>query len=108
MPVSSPSSPVSPKHPSHNSTAAVPLDLLQRTSTQPTASDPVSDATLSQLQPRTSNPGPSSEPGEDGEGALTNVALLEDVPPNGAYGWVCTACVLLMNANTWGCNAVSL
>lgn len=40
------------------------------------------------------------------EPALVNVALVEDVPPDGGYGWVCTACVLLMNANTWGVNAV--
>lgn len=31
----------------------------------------------------------------------------EDVPPNGGYGWVCTACVFLMNAHTWGLNSVS-
>jgi hypothetical protein len=36
---------------------------------------------------------------------LTNVVSVEDVPPNGGYGWVCTACCLLMNANTWGVNA---
>ena len=36
----------------------------------------------------------------------TNINIsLEDVPPNGGYGWVCTACVFLMNANTWGVNA---
>jgi hypothetical protein len=26
----------------------------------------------------------------------------DDVPPNGGYGWVCTACVALINAHTWG------
>ena len=40
--------------------------------------------------------------------SATNVAHREDVPPNGGYGWVCTACVLLMNANTWGVNAVGV
>ncbi|EXJ67776.1 uncharacterized protein A1O5_09122 [Cladophialophora psammophila CBS 110553] len=29
----------------------------------------------------------------------------EDVPPNGGYGWVCTACVFLINAHTWGLNS---
>ncbi|KAK3688054.1 major facilitator superfamily domain-containing protein [Podospora appendiculata] len=26
-------------------------------------------------------------------------------PPDGGYGWVCTLCVFLVNANTWGVNA---
>jgi MFS family permease len=26
-------------------------------------------------------------------------------PPNGGYGWMCTACVALINAHTWGLNA---
>lgn len=36
-----------------------------------------------------------------------NVVEREDLPPNGGYGWVCTACVFVMNAHTWGVNAVS-
>ena len=45
---------------------------------------------------RTSNPeGPSEE-------AKTE----NDVPPNGGYGWVCTACCFLINAHTWGVNSV--
>lgn len=32
----------------------------------------------------------------------------EDVPPDGGYGWVCVACVFLINAHTWGINSVSL
>ncbi|KAK3390287.1 major facilitator superfamily domain-containing protein [Podospora didyma] len=31
--------------------------------------------------------------------------MLEDVPPDGGYGWVCTVCAFLINANTWGVNA---
>jgi hypothetical protein len=31
-----------------------------------------------------------------------------DVPPDGGYGWVCVACVFLINAHTWGVNSVSL
>ncbi|KAH6638467.1 putative MFS transporter [Boeremia exigua] len=27
------------------------------------------------------------------------------VPPNGGYGWVCTICVALINAHTWGINS---
>ena len=30
-----------------------------------------------------------------------------DVVPDGGYGWVCVACVFLMNAHTWGVNSVS-
>ncbi|KKA26890.1 hypothetical protein TD95_003264 [Thielaviopsis punctulata] len=26
-------------------------------------------------------------------------------PPNGGYGWICTACVALINAHTWGLNS---
>lgn len=33
-----------------------------------------------------------------------NIALQEDVPPDGGYGWVCTVCVFLINAHTWGVN----
>ncbi|KAG4032362.1 hypothetical protein MFRU_007g02680 [Monilinia fructicola] len=28
-----------------------------------------------------------------------------DVPPDGGYGWVCVACVFLINAHTWGVNS---
>jgi hypothetical protein len=35
-----------------------------------------------------------------------NVALVEDIPPNGGYGWVCTTCLFMINAHTWGINSV--
>ncbi|KAG8626094.1 hypothetical protein KVT40_006495 [Elsinoe batatas] len=28
-----------------------------------------------------------------------------DTPPNGGYGWLCTLCVALINAHTWGINS---
>lgn len=31
-----------------------------------------------------------------------------DEPPDGGYGWVCVACVFLINAHTWGVNSVRL
>ncbi|GAB7361716.1 hypothetical protein MBLNU230_g1763t1 [Neophaeotheca triangularis] len=31
-------------------------------------------------------------------------AAVEDIPPNGGYGWVVCACTLLVNAHTWGVN----
>lgn len=42
---------------------------------------------------------------EPGQGAA-NIALRQDVPPNGGYGWVCTGCVFMINAHTWGINSV--
>ncbi|KAM0322172.1 hypothetical protein ACHAQA_009661 [Verticillium albo-atrum] len=36
---------------------------------------------------------------------LTNVTSVEPAPPNGGYGWVCTLCVFLVNAHTWGVNS---
>jgi hypothetical protein len=47
-----------------------------------------------------------SEQFEESAAGLANVASREDIPPDGGYGWVCTACVLLINANTWGVNSV--
>lgn len=38
-------------------------------------------------------------------GSQTNVTGREDIPPDGGYGWVCTACVFLINAHTWGVNS---
>lgn len=38
-------------------------------------------------------------------GTQTNVSIREDTPPDGGYGWVCTACVFLINAHTWGVNS---
>ena len=29
-----------------------------------------------------------------------------DAPPDGGYGWVCVACVFLINGHTWGLNSV--
>ncbi|KAF2452407.1 major facilitator superfamily domain-containing protein [Lineolata rhizophorae] len=28
-----------------------------------------------------------------------------DTPPNGGYGWVCVACVFIVNGHTWGLNS---
>ncbi|CCC07138.1 hypothetical protein SMACR_01161 [Sordaria macrospora] len=33
------------------------------------------------------------------------IALVEDVPPDGGYGWVVTLAVFLINVNTWGINS---
>jgi len=37
---------------------------------------------------------------------VVNVAVREDVPPDGGYGWICAACVFFINAHTWGINSV--
>lgn len=39
-------------------------------------------------------------------GTPSNVSNREDIPPDGGYGWVCTICFFLINANTWGVNSV--
>lgn len=38
-------------------------------------------------------------------GLQTNITERIDVPPNGGYGWVVTACVFFINAHTWGVNS---
>lgn len=35
----------------------------------------------------------------------TEFTTVEDIPPDGGYGWVVTLCVFLANAHTWGINA---
>ena len=30
----------------------------------------------------------------------------ENTSPDGGYGWVCVACIFLVNAHTWGVNSV--
>jgi hypothetical protein len=42
---------------------------------------------------------------EQSVSALTE--KIEDVPPDGGYGWVCTGCNFFINAHTWGINSVS-
>ena len=38
---------------------------------------------------------------------VTNIeSRAADVPPDGGYGWVCVACVFMVNAHTWGLNSV--
>ncbi|TVY81578.1 putative transporter MCH2 [Lachnellula suecica] len=44
--------------------------------------------------------------GESGpEEGQQEVPKTPDVPPDGGYGWVCVACVALINAHTWGVNS---
>lgn len=37
--------------------------------------------------------------------AAVSIVSQQDVPPNGGYGWICTACVFWSNAHTWGLNS---
>ncbi|KXJ92559.1 major facilitator superfamily domain-containing protein [Microdochium bolleyi] len=36
---------------------------------------------------------------------VPNFAMIEDIPPDGGYGWIVTFCVFMANAHTWGINA---
>lgn len=52
----------------------------------------------------------SSKRGVDEEKSLSTgtevlLAKPESTPPNGGYGWVCTVCVAVINAHTWGINS---
>ncbi|KAJ5171714.1 MFS general substrate transporter [Penicillium capsulatum] len=42
---------------------------------------------------------------EQRENLQHNAIAVEDVPPNGGYGWVCTFCVFLIIVHTWGINS---
>lgn len=46
----------------------------------------------------------ASQAQEDGE--ASTVVLAKDATPDGGYGWICVACVFLINAHTWGINSV--
>lgn len=73
---------------------AIPLSEIPRKRSVSTAAIRSHDEAMPQE-------GPIGEP-------LYNVVSVEDIPPNGGYGWICTACVFMINAHTWGTNAVSL
>lgn len=42
---------------------------------------------------------------EEWTSTQANVSERIDVPPDGRYGWVVTACVFFINAHTWGVNS---
>lgn len=51
---------------------------------------------------------PDEEYPEKGERRQSESAPQEtpvEPPPNGGYGWICTLCVALINAHTWGLNS---
>jgi hypothetical protein len=52
-------------------------------------------------------PPEGSEQTAGGEKQLEQPQVVDE-PPDGGYGWVCVACVFLINAHTWGVNSVSL
>lgn len=43
---------------------------------------------------------------ENGHVDQTQASSEIDVPPDGGYGWVCVACIFMINAHTWGINSV--
>ncbi|KAK5992519.1 putative transporter MCH2 [Cladobotryum mycophilum] len=48
---------------------------------------------------------------KDNQGSTTESQIHEsplntpEPPPNGGYGWVCTACIAIINGHTWGLNS---
>jgi MFS family permease len=48
-------------------------------------------------------PNPSSPATQEKQPPLSPTPV--PPPPNGGYGWVCTACCALINAHTWGLNS---
>lgn len=48
----------------------------------------------------------SCNAGTPDHGSPANAVEAEPIPPNGGYGWVCTFAVFMINAHTWGINAV--
>jgi hypothetical protein len=52
-------------------------------------------------------PSGSSEPEKRPDIEVQETPKPVDVPPDGGYGWVCVACVFIINAHTWGVNSVS-
>ena len=50
-------------------------------------------------------PSPAAPATEDQAESLRAPQQSPQQPPNGGYGWVCTVCVALINAHTWGINS---
>lgn len=70
---------------------------------------------VTQLEPNLlAEPGLNTDTGESipsiptkGSADVANLEKkVQDVPPDGGYGWVCVACIFMVNAHTWGLNSV--
>lgn len=66
-----------------------------------------SDSLGSPVDGNTLNDGEKKTDSDDIEPARHSESKQVDVPPDGGYGWVCVACVFLINGHTWGVNSVS-
>lgn len=64
------------------------------------------NATTATLSP-SSDGSPSSDAALEAPSpaAPSAAAPTPDSPPDGGYGWICVACVFLINAHTWGLNS---
>ena len=47
----------------------------------------------------------SKQTSNDEDPSQTPPSQVEDVPPDGGYGWICVACNFLINGHTWGINS---
>lgn len=66
---------------------------------QPPRAEPVVPKDESETTPTAA---PDAEPQAEQE---PETGRSDSQPPNGGYGWVCTICVALINAHTWGINS---
>lgn len=69
---------------------------------KPTEQPPRAEAVASKDESKTLQAAPNAGPQTENE---PEAERKDSQPPNGGYGWVCTICVALINAHTWGINS---
>ena len=66
---------------------------------------PVWSSTSDDTLPATSDPQDGNQISTTEKGTQLTGEDIPDLPVDGGYGWVCTACVCAINAHTWGLNS---
>jgi len=83
----------------------VNIDVVGRMITAEERRTMANDIELDQIERTVSRARSASKHDVDLVGIQTNVSTREDTVPDGGYGWICTACVFLINAHTLGVNS---
>ncbi|KAH7312498.1 putative MFS transporter [Stachybotrys elegans] len=91
-----------PKQPMDNASAPPPLDPGAEDAIRKDGSD-TDPSTAPDLEKRVDQDAPPEKRLQEIQQHTSHLA--PPPPPNGGYGWVCTICVALINAHTWGINA---